>query len=408
MQKEEKVVAVKAFKEKTSSETYEDAKESLYSTIDNVQAFWQGFLRLVEKVKQLPSDVINTQKSFVNTRESLALTSDIFQKDLKIKQLESQEFGKVVWKIVSLEAAKETYVDLKEKYISTAKYVDEVQANPKLIFSGSVKAKVEDIKTVAPIQVVKDETPLGKVWGVLKATKGGVDGTISAVIGVTKGVQGLQKRIDKKLTEQRVASSNAVKKIELKQEIPPSSSISAVESAVAPIETTDTTTLETAAITAIDTTDTTAVETTVATAIETTTAISIETTTTATPVETTTTAIPIETTAATPIETTTATPVETTAAITVETTTATPVISPPVVLVSEIVQTADIPEVSVIPPVTPVVEPLQDLEQDIFTTAITKENVVELPIKKNYSPYRKSVDNSVGESLSISPPSESA
>jgi hypothetical protein len=154
---------------KPKGTTYEETKENVYAAFDNIKAFQQGFMNLIKRIQRLPSDLTNTQKSFSDTKESLTLTSSMLQKDLEIKKLESQVFGRAVWKVVSLEAAKETYVEFKEKYDSTAEYVSEIQENPKLIF----KRKVEE-KEIAPVPIeVKDPSAFSKVLGVLKSAKGG-------------------------------------------------------------------------------------------------------------------------------------------------------------------------------------------------------------------------------------------
>jgi hypothetical protein len=75
-----------------------------------------------------------------------------------------------IYIVVSLEAAKETYVEFKIKYDSTADYVSEIQENPILIFKRKEAEKEKEV--VMTVEVVKDESTIGKVWGALKSAKG--------------------------------------------------------------------------------------------------------------------------------------------------------------------------------------------------------------------------------------------
>eukprot|EP00596_Hydrurales_sp_CCMP1899_P008979 CAMPEP_0119036700 /NCGR_PEP_ID=MMETSP1177-20130426/4602_1 /TAXON_ID=2985 /ORGANISM="Ochromonas sp, Strain CCMP1899" /LENGTH=371 /DNA_ID=CAMNT_0006996955 /DNA_START=485 /DNA_END=1600 /DNA_ORIENTATION=- len=328
----------KAKRGTSTGEVYEEAKENLYATVDNIKAFQQGLINFIKRVKQLPNDFISTQKSLSDTRESLVLTSDMLQKDLETKRLESKEFGKTVWKVVSLEAAKETYVELKLKFDSTADYVSEIKENPRLI----LKRKEVEKEVVIPVEVVKEESTIGKVWGALKSAKGGIDGAVSTVSGVTRGVQGLQKRIDTTLAEQ--AKSNTIKKIKLQEnEIPSPSSIS-IEAAIDKIPMIPT------AIEEVETIDT---------------PISIS-------------------------------------SVEIATTT-TPIIAP--VVAFSVDETVEMTDLQV--PIIPSDNTLQaDMQEDVITTSNTVE-VVGMPVRKNYSPYKRNINNTVDGAVAVSPPAES-
>ena len=213
----EKVKVVKAKPEKSAEESYEEAKESFYSTVDSINDFGRGVVATVERVQQIPDDI-------TKTRESVVLTAEIFQKDIAEKQQQAQEIGKVVWKVVTLEAAKETFERTEKQYQNTVKYVSDtktmLQTNPTAIFSGGVKAKEkETVPIIAPVPVPvpvpapvvtpvkKEDSSLDKIWGAIKVTKAGLDATVTTAKSLSNGVKGLKKRIDKDIAKQAASAS---------------------------------------------------------------------------------------------------------------------------------------------------------------------------------------------------------
>ena len=227
-----KIIKVKP--EKSAEEAYEEAKESFYLTVDSINDFGRGVAATVDRVQKIPDEI-------TKTKESVVLTVEILQKDITEKQQQAQEIGKVVWKVITLEAAKETYERTEKQYQDTVKYVSDtknmLQTNPAAIFSGGVKAEPEKVAPTpvpvpVPVPVVvpvkKEDTSLDKLWGAFKVTKAGLDATVITAKKVSKGVQGLKKRIDKDIAQQAAAASGIP--------LPVSSMQSASAPALSPID----------------------------------------------------------------------------------------------------------------------------------------------------------------------------
>jgi hypothetical protein len=224
--KPEPVKEVKVLPRKSNGAIYEEVKEGFYSTIDNINGFGTGVQAAAGRLQQLPSDISTINENFTKTKENLAVTAEMLQKDALEKQEQAGILGKVVWKILTLEAAKETFERTEKKYRSAAKYATEtvtiLKTNPTSIFkSRTAEKKVEAIIATKKIVEKKDDSALGKVWGVLRATKDGLDATISTVSNVSNGVQGLKKRIDKNLATQAATSKS--KQSTVKKSVVPSS-----------------------------------------------------------------------------------------------------------------------------------------------------------------------------------------
>ena len=211
----QKAKIVKSKPEKSAGEAYEEAKENFYLTVDSINDFGRGVAATVDRVQQIPNDI-------TKTKESVVLTAEIIQQDIAEKQQQAQEIGKVVWKVITLEAAKETYERTEKQYQNTVKYVSDtktmLQTNPKAIFSGGVKAETKKVPpTPVPVPVPevvpvvvpvkKEDTSLDKIWGAIKVTKAGLDATVTTVKSVSKGVKGLKKRIDKDIAQQAASAS---------------------------------------------------------------------------------------------------------------------------------------------------------------------------------------------------------
>jgi hypothetical protein len=115
----------------------------------------------------------------------------------------------------------------------------------------------------------------------------------------------------------------------------------------------------------------------------------------------------------------------------------TPIIPTPVVSVDEEVETIDTPislssSVEIATATTPMISPAaafsvdetvemteipvpiitsddtlqEDIQEDVFTASNTVE-VVGMPVRKNYSPYKRNINNSIDETVAISIPAES-
>lgn len=205
----EKVKAPKVRPEKSQTQVYEDVKESLYVTLDNINGFGRGVVETAGKVVATAERVQQFPDDLRKTRESVTLTAEIIQKDIEEKQQQAQDIGKVIWKVVSLDAAKETYERTEKQYQSTVEYVTDVktmlQTNPIAVFTGGKK---KEIPVVVPVPVIvakekaKDKSAFGKIWGALQVTKAGIDATVSTVVSASNGVKGLKRRIDTSIAEQ--------------------------------------------------------------------------------------------------------------------------------------------------------------------------------------------------------------
>ena len=208
----EKAKAPKVRPEKSQTQVYEDVKESLYLTLDNINGFGRGVVETAEKVVATAERVQQFPDDIKKTRDSVTLTAEIIQKDIEEKQQQAQDIGKVIWKVVTLDAAKETYERTEKQYQSTVEYVTDVktmlQTNPIAVFTGGMK-KETPIAAPAPVifakQKEKDKSPLGKVWGALQVTKAGIDATVSTVVSASNGVKGLKRRIDSSIAEQEAS-----------------------------------------------------------------------------------------------------------------------------------------------------------------------------------------------------------
>lgn len=230
----EKVKAPKVRPEKSQTQVYEDVKESLYLTLDNINGFGRGVVETAEKVMATAERVQQFPDDIKKTRDSVTLTAEIIQKDIEEKQQQAQDIGKVIWKVVTLDAAKETYERTEKQYQSTVEYVTDVktmlQTNPIAVFTGGMK-KATPSAAPAPVIVAKqkekDKSAFGKVWGVLQVTKAGIDATVSTVVSASNGVKGLKKRIDSSIAEQEASA----KKNEV-QPTPAATSTTAVTTAV--------------------------------------------------------------------------------------------------------------------------------------------------------------------------------
>jgi uncharacterized protein YoxC len=230
----EKVKAPKVRPEKSQTQVYEDVKESLYLTLDNINGFGRGVVETAEKVVATAERVQQFPDDIKKTRDSVTLTAEIIQKDIEEKQQQAQDIGKVIWKVVTLDAAKETYERTEKQYQSTVEYVTDVktmlQTNPIAVFTGGMK-KETPIAAPAPVIVAKqkekDKSAFGKVWGALQVTKAGIDATVSTVVSASNGVKGLKRRIDSSIAEQE--ASEKKNKV---QPTPAAPSITAVTTAV--------------------------------------------------------------------------------------------------------------------------------------------------------------------------------
>ena len=216
------VKPVKVKSVKSPEEAYEEAKENIYTTIDNIKGFGRGVVATAERVQQLPNDV-------TKTRESVVLTAEILQKDFTEIQNQASDLGKVVWKVVTLEAAKETYERTEKQYQSTVKYVEDTKTmlltNPTAIFTNKEKEKQKQLQELQKKQKdlellelksqikiapkIKVENPFTKIMDAVKITKSGVEATISTVQDVTKGVKGLKNRIDRDIAIQSGGTYNS-------------------------------------------------------------------------------------------------------------------------------------------------------------------------------------------------------
>jgi hypothetical protein len=207
----EKVKVVKPKTDRKPEEVYEEIKESFYATLDNINGFGRGVVETADKVVATAERVQKLPEDITKTRESLTLTAEILQKDFAEKQQQADDIGKVIWKVVTLEAAKETFERTEKKYQDTVKYVTDtktmLQTNPTAIFSGGLKEKKVPVVS-APTPVIpkkKDDSALGKIWEAIKVTKSGLDVTVSAVQSASNGVKGLKERIDKSIAEQELS-----------------------------------------------------------------------------------------------------------------------------------------------------------------------------------------------------------
>jgi hypothetical protein len=207
----EKVKVVKPKTDKKPEEVYEEIKESFYITLDNINGFGRGVVETADKVVATAERVQKLPEDISKSKESLTLTAEILQKDFAEKQQQADDIGKVIWKVVTLEAAKETFERTEKKYQDTVKYVTDtktmLQTNPTAIFSGGVKEKKVPV-VAAPAPVIpkkKDDSALGKIWEAIKVTKSGLDVTVSAVQSASNGVKGLKERIDKSIAEQELS-----------------------------------------------------------------------------------------------------------------------------------------------------------------------------------------------------------
>ena len=216
------VKPVKVKSVKSPEEAYEEAKENIYTTIDNIKGFGRGVVATAERVQQLPNDV-------TKTRESVVLTAEILQKDFTEIQNQASDLGKVVWKVVTLEAAKETYERTEKQYQSTVKYVEDTKTmlltNPTAIFTNKEKEKQKQLQELQKKQKdlellelksqikiapkIKVENPFTKIMDAVKITKSGVEATISTVQEVSKGVKGLKNRIDRDIAIQSGGTYNS-------------------------------------------------------------------------------------------------------------------------------------------------------------------------------------------------------
>ena len=203
LSKSDKAAAAPKKPARNQEEVYEEVKESFYSTLDLITGFGRGVVETAEKVQKLPDDISKT-------RDSAVATAAIIQKDIAEKQQQAQEVGKVVWKVVSLEAAKETFERTEKKYQNTVKYISDtktkLQTDPVSLITGKVKEEKKP-KPVAIVPVPKkDDSVFGKIWGAAKATKAGIDNTVATVQSASQGVKGLKERIDKKIAEEEAAA----------------------------------------------------------------------------------------------------------------------------------------------------------------------------------------------------------
>lgn len=185
-------------------EVYEEIKENFYAAIDSFNGFRRGVVETAERVQQLPDDISKT-------RESLALSAEIMQKDFAEKQQQAGDIGKAIWKVVTLEAAKETFE-------RTGKYVTDtttmLQTNPTAIFKKEPKEKKDSV-ALAPLYVPyvpRDTSTLGKIFHAVRATKSGLDVTFSVFQQASNGVMGLKERIDKSIAEQELYDRKYSKK----------------------------------------------------------------------------------------------------------------------------------------------------------------------------------------------------
>lgn len=206
----EKIKVVKPKPARSQSEVYEEVKESFYSTLDSINGFGRSVVETADKVVATAERVQQLPDDISKTRDSLTLTAEILQKDFAEKQQQADDIGKVIWKVVTLEAAKETFERTEKQYQSTVKYVTDtktmLQTNPTALFTGGLKEKKAPV-VVVPVPVVpkKDDSAFGKIWGALKVTKSGLDVTVSAVQSASNGVKGLKQRIDKSIAEQELS-----------------------------------------------------------------------------------------------------------------------------------------------------------------------------------------------------------
>lgn len=205
----EKVKAPKVRPEKSQTQVYEDVKESLYVTLDNINGFGRGVVETAEKVVATAERVQQFPDDIRKTRESVTLTAEIIQKDIEEKQQQAQDIGKVIWKVVSLDAAKETYERTEKQYQSTVEYVTDVktmlQTNPIAVFTGGKKKEIPiavPVPAIVAKEKAKDKSAFGKLWGALQVTKAGIDATVSTVVSASNGVKGLKRRIDTSIAEQ--------------------------------------------------------------------------------------------------------------------------------------------------------------------------------------------------------------
>ena len=207
----EKVKIVKPKPARNQAEVYEEIKENFYTALDSINGFGRGVVETADKVVATAERVQQLPDDISKTRESLTLTAEILQKDFAEKQQQADDIGKVIWKVVTLEAAKETFERTEKQYQDTVKYVTDtktmLQTNPTAIFTGGLKEKKVPV-VAAPAPVVpkkKDDSAIGKIWDAIKVTKSGLDVTVSAVQSASKGVKGLKQRIDKSIAEQELA-----------------------------------------------------------------------------------------------------------------------------------------------------------------------------------------------------------
>lgn len=190
----ETVNTVKPKSNRNPEEVYEEIKENFYTAMDSFNGFRRGVVETVERVQQLPDDILKT-------RESLALTAEILQKDFVEKQQQAGDIGKVIWKVVTLEAAKETF-ERTEKYVTDTKTM--LQTNPTAIFKTESKEQKFSLVSI-PFFVPKEGSTLGKIFKAVRDTKSGFDATFAVVQKVSNGVIGLKERIDKSIAEQELS-----------------------------------------------------------------------------------------------------------------------------------------------------------------------------------------------------------
>lgn len=234
----EKVKAPKVRPEKSQTQVYEDVKESLYLTLDNINGFGRGVIETAEKVAATAERVQQFPDDIQKTRDSVTLTAEIIQKDIEEKQQQAQDIGKVIWKVVTLDAAKETYERAEKQYQSTVEYVTDVktmlQTNPIAVFTGGMK-KETPVAAPAPVIVAKqkekDKSAFGKVWGALQVTKAGIDATVSTVVSASNGVKGLKRRIDTSIAEQEASAKK--NKVQVTSTVPTITSVTATTAVIA-------------------------------------------------------------------------------------------------------------------------------------------------------------------------------
>lgn len=194
-------------------ESFESAKETYYTVVDGVKSTIETTQNIATTTVSITQNVITTVQELPQTieatQENLQQKRERLLEDIEQLQVNSVETAKVVKKIVTLEAAKETAERVQTKITSVQRGIDGFKAKIQSLTSPSTSVSVsQSVSTTSAVKpLTKEKKKKSNIIDNIKVAYGVASTVASGVVVVVSGASSFLKWATSKRVD-RVGSSS--------------------------------------------------------------------------------------------------------------------------------------------------------------------------------------------------------